>query len=59
MNAHSSAIFYKTLVEYKANLVSYFDVAYSNVSGKEAFITASGYIGSTSLKNSHPCRFTL
>jgi hypothetical protein len=47
------------LVEYKANHVSYFDDAYSNISGKEAFITASGYMGSPSLKILHPCRFSL
>jgi hypothetical protein len=54
----ASLIYVKMLVEYGANLVSYFDPTHSNVSGKEAFITASGYIGSTSLKSSHPYRFS-
>jgi hypothetical protein len=29
------------IVEYEANHLSYFDVAYSDVSGKEVFTTAS------------------
>jgi hypothetical protein len=30
-----------------------------NILGKEAYITASGYMGSASLKSSCPCRLPL
>jgi hypothetical protein len=46
-------------VEYKANLVSYFDPGFSRFFVNEAFIAASGYIGFTSLKTSHPYRLHL
>jgi hypothetical protein len=48
-----------TPVEYEANLVSYFDSVVTYVLGNEAFIAASRYIGSTSLKISCPCGIPL
>jgi hypothetical protein len=38
----------------EANLVSYFDPILISFQEIDAFITASGYIGSASLKTSHP-----
>jgi hypothetical protein len=40
----------KALAKCQANLVSYFDLPLPCFLGNEAFIDASGYIGSTSLK---------
>jgi hypothetical protein len=48
-----------TPIECEANLVSYFDPRLTYVLGNEAFIAALGYIGSASLKPSHPCGFPL
>jgi hypothetical protein len=47
------------LVEYKANLVSDFDPEFSHFWGNEAFIAASRYTSSVSLKTSHPCGLPL
>jgi hypothetical protein len=49
----------KALAKCQANLVSYFDLPLPCFLGNEAFIDASGYIGSTSLKTSHPCGLPL
>jgi hypothetical protein len=48
-----------TVVEYWANFVSDFDFVASCFGGTKLFIAASGYMGSTSLKISHPCRLPL
>jgi hypothetical protein len=46
-------------IEYEANLVSYFDPVFTRMFGNKAFIAASGYIGTTSLKASLPCGLPL
>jgi hypothetical protein len=46
-------------IECEANFVSYFDPMITQILGNEAFIAASGYIGATSLKTSHPCGLPL
>jgi hypothetical protein len=46
-------------IEYEANLVSYFGPVFTQMFGNEAFIAASGYIGTASLKASCPCGLPL
>jgi hypothetical protein len=51
-NAHA-------LVEYRAKLVSDFNPEFSHFWGNKAFIAASGYTCSASLKTSHPCGLSI
>jgi hypothetical protein len=46
-------------VEYRANLVSYFDPVITQIFRERTFIAASGYIGIASLKISCPCGIPL